>query len=339
MKSICHGLPHLRAFLTPEDALVLLKAFLAEAEFDFRTCRYDVTHNITLHMLISSLLVGLLFPALKPANEWVEWVHERIEEDFTSASFVTLDGYFGEGFSYQSVNQNLMFMALRYLKAAGRKVSPKLRRVCEKSFEFAAVITRTDGKCPEFGDANGQMAHEHYIAHHEMLHLAAAYFRREDFKAAAGSPYCEDPLEHNIWPMGVDGFRWWDSVKTPPRDCHVMVPHDLRASGFQFFGAGAGLDGHVGMFTCAATHNHGHHDFASIDLCGLGRPLLTDMGMTSSYGEEGYRDERLHNTVIPVRRKPLGPRLDRPDHQRTLFVIHRPDSQISGATPSYGRAW
>lgn len=327
-EKICHGLPHLRAALKPEDALVLLKGLVAEVEFNFRTCRYDVTHNITLHMLLPGLLVGLLFPALKPSGEWAGWVQKRIEEDFTSASFVTPDGYFGEGFSYQSVNQNLMLIALRYLKASGRKVSPKLRRVCERSFEFASTIVRADGQCPEFGDSHVQLIHEHYIAHHEVLHLAAAWFRREDFKAAAGSPYCEEPLEHNIWPMGLDGLAWYDSVPALPREGRVALPRDLRTSGFQFFGMGEGVDAHVGMLSCAAAHNHAHHDFASIEIYGLGRPLLTDGGMTS-YGEESYRDERAHNTIVPVRRKPMGPRLDRPDHQKTLYVIHRPEVQAT----------
>lgn len=327
-EKICHALPHLRAHLAPEDALVLLKGFLAEAEFNFRTCRYDVTHNITLHMLISSLLIGLLFPAFTLARQWVAWTQKRIEEDFTSPAFVTADGYYGEGFGYQCVNQNLMFIALRYLEASGRKVSPKLRQTCERSFEFASAILRTDGNCSNFGDAHGHMSHEHYIAHHEVLHLAATFFRREDFKAAAGSPYCEEPLEHNVWAMGTEGLAWWDGAAIPPRSNRVMIPHDLRKSGFQFFGLGEGLTGHAGMIACAATHNHAHYDFASIELYGLGRPLLTDTGMTS-YEEDSYRDEKAHNTVHPVRRKPMGPRLDRADHQKTFFVLHQPDIQAA----------
>ncbi len=118
LEKICHALPFLRTFLDAGDALILLKGFLAEAEFNFRSCRYDVTHNITLHMLLSCLLVGLLFPAFRPARQWVEWVQDRVEQDFTSRSFVTPDGYFGEGFAYQTVNQNLMFIALRYLQAS-----------------------------------------------------------------------------------------------------------------------------------------------------------------------------------------------------------------------------
>lgn len=320
-EKVCHGLPHLRASLSADEALLFAKALLAMAEFNYRTSRYDVTHNITLHMLTGCLLVGLCFPALKPAGQWVNVVQKRLEDDFAGEAFVSADGYYGEGFGYQHVNHNLIQVCVRYLQAAGRKVAPPLRRICEKSFEFAAAITRPDGNTPLLGDCHSQMAHEHYIQSHEMLHYAAAFFRRADFKAAAGSPYCEDPLEYNIWLMGLEGLAWWDSAKVPPRKSRRIEPHDFRASGLQFFGLGQGLAGHSGMLACARTHNHAHCDFGSIDLYGLGRPLLTDTAVTS-YGEDTYRSERAHNTVVPVRRHPLGPRLDRLDHARTLFVTH-----------------
>ena len=82
------------------------------------------------------------------------------------------------------------------------------------------------------------------------------------------------------------------------------------------------------MFACAAAHNHAHSDFGSIDLYGLGRPLLTDTSVTS-YAEDSYRGERAHNAVVPVRRAPLGPRLERPDHVKTLFFLHEPKIQAA----------
>jgi hypothetical protein len=327
-EKVCNGLPYLRADLSAAEALLFAKALLAMAEFNYRTCRHDVTHNITLHMLAGCLLVGLCFPALKPASQWVDFIQKRLEVDFASEAFVSADGYFGEGFGYQHVNHNLMQVCLRYLQAAGRKVAPRLRRTCERSFEFAAAITRADGNAPLLGDCHSQMLHEHYIQSHEMLHYAAAFFRRPDFKAAAGSPYCQDPLEYNIWLMGIEGLAWWDSVPMPLRKARRIEPHDLRASGLQFFGAGQGLAAHSGMFACARTHNHAHSDFGSIDLYGLGRPLLTDTSVTS-YGEDSYRSERAHSTLVPVRRHPLGPRLDRLDHARTLFVMHSPKIQAA----------
>jgi hypothetical protein len=327
-EKVCHALPYLRADLSAEEALLFAKALLAMAEFNFRTCRLDVPHNITLHMLAGCLLVGLCLPALKPARKWVRFIQRRLETDFAGRPFATPDGYMGEGFSYQNVNQNLMQVCLRYLLAAGRKVSPCLIKSCERSFEFAAAITRTDGKYPLFGDCHSHGSHEHYIHAHEMLHYAAAFFRRADFKAAAGSPYGEDPMEYNLWLMGLDGLAWWDATRVAPRSERRLRPHDMRASGFQFFGLGRGLNGHSGMFACAATHNHAHRDFGSIDLYGLGRPLLTDSSVTS-YGEDSYRSERAHNTVVPVRRSPLGPRLDRPDHVRALFVVHEQTIQAA----------
>jgi hypothetical protein len=327
-EKICHSLPYLRTDLSAVEALLFAKALLAMAEFNYRTCRYDVPHNITLHMLTGSLLVGLCFPAFKGAAEWVQTIQRRLETDFTSRAFVTPDGYFGEGFGYQNVNHNLVQVCLRYLLSAGRKVSPRLRRTCEQSFEFGASIVRPDGNVPLLGDCHSQMTHEHHIQQHEMLHYAATFFRRADFKAAAGSPYGETPLEYNLWLMGLKGLTWWDSVPPAERAKRQASPHDCRASGLQVLGLGEGLAAHSGLFACAATHNHAHSDFGSIDLYGLGRPLLTDSSVTS-YAEDSYRSERAHNTVVPVRRTPLGPRLDRPDHVKTLFVVQQPKIQAA----------
>ena len=120
----------------------------------------------------------------------------------------------------------------------------------------------------------------------------------------------------------------------PPRERRRIEPHDFRASGLQFFGLGQGLGAHSGMFACARTHNHAHSDFGSIDLYGLGRPLLTDSSVTS-YAEDSYRSERAHNTVVPVRRVPLGPRLDRLDHVRTHLRRALPEDPggLHGARP------
>ncbi len=327
-EKICHALPYLRGSLSAEEALLFAKGLLAMADFDFRTCRHDVCHNITLHMLTGALLVGLCLPALKPARRWVEAIQRRLEDDFCGPAFVSADGYFGEGLGYQNVNHNLMQVCLRYLRAAGRKVSPRLARVCERSFELAAAVTRADGHTPLLGDCHAQMPHELYIQTRDMLHYAAVYFRRPDFKAAAGSPYREDPLEYNVWLMGLEGLAWWDSLPGVERRCRAAGPHDLRASGLQVFGLGRGLEAHSGLLACARAHNHAHADFGHIDVYGLGRPLLTDSSVTS-YAENSYRSERAHNTVVPVRRQPLGPRLDRLDHARTLFVVHAPQIQAA----------
>jgi hypothetical protein len=171
------------------------------------------------------------------------------------------------------------------------------------------------------------MPNEHYIHQHEILHAAAAWFRRPDFKAAAGVPGNSDPLEYNVWLMGLAGFAWWDATAVPPHSQRELAGHDFRASGFQFFGAGRGLAAHYGMFACAAAHNHAHGDFGSIDLYGLGRPLLTDPSYV--YHTDRMHDATAHNALVAVRRRPLGPRLDRKDFQKTLFVAHRPDIQVA----------
>lgn len=320
-EKICHALPYLRVSLSPAEALLTAKALLALTEFAFRTCRWDVPSNITLHMLIAPLLVGLLLPAFRPAGEWVRWVRRRLAGDFATRPFATPEGYFGEGFGYQAVNHNLMFMALRYLSAAGRRPSAAMRRISEKGFELAAGMLRGDGKAPLLGDSYSQAVHEHYISAHEILHLAAAWFRRADLKAVAGTPHRETPLEYNVWLMGLGGLAWWDSIDAAPRQRRRARSVHFPRSGLHFLGLGCGVAAHHGMLAAAASHNHAHHDFGSIDLYGLGRALLTDPGVTGDWFVT--HSECSHNCAVPVRRRPLGPRLDGADHARTLFVFRR----------------
>lgn len=327
-QNLCHALPYLRPILPVADALALLKMLLALAEFNFRTCKHEVMFNIPLHMLTSCHLAALCLPQFKHSRTWAAWIGKRLLADCTGRPFATPDGYCGEGFGYQCVNHNLLLNNYRYMVAAGKRVPPPLRRMCEKTFEFACAITRNDGKYPLFGDAQPFYAHEHYIHTHEMLHLAAAVFRRPEFKAAAGGPGSPDPMEYNVWMMGVDGWRWWHGVPSQPAAARRARPHDFRRSGFQFFGLGAGTAAHSGMLACAATHNHAHRDFGSIDISGLGRPLLTDGG-AQSYSMDDYRSDRAHNTSVLVRREPLGPRIDNPDHVLTHFVVHTPTHQAA----------
>ena len=133
-------------------------------------------------------------------------------------------------------------------------------------------------------------------------------------------------MERNVWLMGSSGYQYWKSVSVCPRRDRPASFHSLPATGFHFFGMGRGLDAHYGMLAAAPTHNHAHHDFASIDISGYGRPLLTDPG-TPGYGVDDFRSDRAHNTSVLIRREPLGPRIDNDDHAFTVFSMNVPGLQ------------
>ncbi|MFH1377915.1 MAG: heparinase II/III family protein [Planctomycetota bacterium] len=329
IERICHSLPYLRSSLSPDEALLFLKALLACAEFCFRTCKHEVMFNIPLHMLTSSLITGLLFPEFSDSHKWVAWVMKRLGADCTRRPFMSSDGYTGEGFSYHTVNLNLMTLCRQYILASGRRLPSGFNNACIAAFEFCTKILRNDGKYPLFADSGSHNSHEHHIHAHEILHLGCALFRRPDFKNAAGCPSCETPMERNVWLMGESGYQYWKSVISIPRDQRPASFHPMPATGFHFFGMGQGLDAHYGMLAAAPTHNHAHHDFASIDISGYGRPLLTDPG-TPGYNVDDFRSDRAHNTSVLIRREPLGPRIDNDDHAFTVFA--KKDTYIQGAS-------
>ncbi len=326
--NICLALPYIRPDVAPEDALAITKGLLAIADFCFRTNRHDPMFNIPLHMITAGHFVGVSFPALKKSARWVRDIRRRLVADCTRRPFATREGYFGEGLGYQAVDQSLVLMNILLMEASGASTPARLRRASEASFYFSARIMRNDGKFPLFGDAKPQASWEHHINQHEILHLAAASFGCPDFKAAAGSPHREEPMEYNVWLMGKRGLEWWDSVGAAPRAQRRQEPHDLGGAGFQVLGAGCGTEAHYGLLACAATHNHAHHDFGSIDISGLGRPLLTDPGVCT-YAVDREVSERVHNTVALIRRRPSGPRIESLRRAATRFLIHRPDIQAA----------
>lgn len=325
VQNMNHALPFLRTKLSLREALMIAKALLAAADCCYRCVRLDVMFNIPLHLLTAAHTTGISFPEFKDSALWRRWAKKRLIVDLSGEPTASEDGYFREGFGYQRVNHCLMLMNMSYLRASGRGVPRKLRRVCEKTFEFASAVLRNDGKHAPYTDGATTAPHEHYIDSHEILHLAAALFRRRDFKAAAGSPYREDPLEYNVWLMGSKGYAWWKKARVPARSERVQRPADLGASGFQVLGGGKGLDAHQGILMYACNHNHAHHDVGSLDIYGLGRPLITERGTTCGYGDVFCymdTDERSHNVAALVRRRPSGPRLDSQRHARTLHVSH-----------------
>ena len=223
------------------------------AEFCYRTCRHDVTHNITLHMLAGCLLVGLCFPALKPAGQWVDFIQKRLEVDFASEAFVSAGRLLRRGVRLPA-RQPQPDAGLPALPAGGgpegrAPPAPDLRAVLRvrRRHHPRRRQRSAAGRLP-LADAPRAL---HPVARDAPLCrcvLPPARLQGGGRLALLRGPAGVQHLADGAWRASRGGTP----VPMPPRKVRRIEPHDLRASGLQFFGAGQGLAAHSGMFACAA---------------------------------------------------------------------------------------
>lgn len=325
------ALPLYRTLLSAEQKIYFAKMFLKIADFNYRAVSKDCQFNIPNHLMTTSHCISCVFPQFKKASIWKDWARNRIVNDFTSEYSATKDGYFREGIGYQNVVHNLLLKNIIFWKATGDKVPQKILKVSERSFEFATKILRLDGTFPLEADSGPYASHERHIVFHEMLHLAAVFFNRNDFLNMAGSPWKEEPKEILFWDLGWNGIQKWLRMKKQPRNARIQQPHDLRNSGFQILGTGKISDGHQGMLTYACNINHSHFDVGSIDIWGYGRPLITDPGFAgyNQISQAVDLSDRSHSLTMLSRVKPLGPRLEGNHFCPTNQVVHQKDIQYA----------
>lgn len=325
------SLPLYRTLLTAEQKVFFAKAFLKIADFNYRAISKDCQFNIPLHLITTSHCISCVFPQFIKSGIWKAWARNRIVNDFTCEYNATKDGYFREGIGYQNVVHNLILKNLIFWKATGDKIPKNILKVSEKSFEFATKILRLDGTFPIEADAGPYGSHERHIVYHELLHLAAVFYKRPDFIKAAGSPWKEEPSEILFWDMGWDGIQKWQKMKKAPRQKRIQLPHDLRHSGFQVIGKGDFSNCQQALLTYACNINHAHLDVGSIDIWGYGRPLITDPGFAgySAISQAVDISDRSHSLTMLSRVKPLGPRLEGNHHCPTSQVIHKNDIQYA----------
>ncbi len=326
----CIAMPFFRTHTDPDTRLFFCKALLVLADVCYRGVYNDFIFNIPLHFITAPNMIALCFPAFKDSRKWREWATTRLTEDCTCFPISTEDSYFREGLGYQTVNSNLIFRNVQFMKAADMEIPKPLWNLSRRSFDLFCAVLRKDGKYPRIGDAATVMPHEHQIEAHEILNVAAAFFNEPRYKANAGTPTSSLLLmERHIWDMGLDGYRTWRDLPDVPFEERKQEPYDLKRSGLQVLGAGKGTDSHYGMLAYTSDFNHAHSDICSINIYGLGRSLIADPGV-ATYSRPYYSKDQAaesHNVLHMVRFKPSGPRHITRKWTNTLFVMHKPRIQ------------
>lgn len=302
-------------------------AYMADmSELSFQGLHDDPPYNIPLHSLVGALGTAALFPQLKNAPRWKAHMDIALSEGgaYVSLPYANPDGYFGEGFSYQHVNQTLLAKCLALYRRGFEEglVPETLERQVAAGFEFTARSLKPDGTFFLLGDHGGRVSWEHEKDSHELLHLGAALFDRPDWKLRAGG--IRGVLPHVMLPlmMGLDGYRRWREMPGPDLGTREHKSVFFPSARFAHLKTGAGRERcHHGMLTASLSHNHAHNDCLGIAVYGFGRGLISDSGGRKG-GVPGRFDQpdeiSAHAACRLGHLYPRGPRHENIRHSRML---------------------
>jgi hypothetical protein len=279
--------------------------------------RYDgITSNHTLADYTGLLYLGLLFPELVDASDWVDVGTAGVVEcmEFQVAG----DGVdFENSIAYHRLVLE-MFLGCYVLCARNDCPLPDpYRHSLERMLEFVHHYTRPDGLAPLVGDTDDgrlQILSQYFAWHPQdhcyLLRIGAAMFGRPDFaEVAEGAP---GALEEAMWLLGPcagEGTVQRLGARLPRASCafpisgrYVMRHGDHYA---------LILADEVGT---AGLGNHKHNDIFSFELTVDGVPIFVDPGSfqyTSDLASrEAFRSTCAHNTLMVdgvEQNEPIGP--------------------------------
>lgn len=246
-------------------------------------------------------VIGLLLPELRGAETWLRTGRSILLEQIQKQ--VREDGSHIEQSSYYHRYATDFFLCAALLADRNGVSFPDgyLRRL-ERMIEFMLQTAWPSGLHPMTGDADGgrvlALTPHHPTDHRSTLSTAAVFFRRGDFREAAGRLH-----EETVWLMGGGAAAGFAELEpSPPPQALAISPE----AGIVTMRSGAGerrrmltFDaGPQGAGLCA----HGHADALSILCAADGTDWLVDPGTfayTSSHlWRDFFRSTRAHNTVV-----------------------------------------
>jgi hypothetical protein len=230
-----------------------------------------VGHNHNYFHALSLYQLATHFPELEGADEWRSRARLRISE--LMSEMVDPDGVSTEqSASYQLIAISLFTRADAYLRQFGDGFGGGERDLLLKMVQFAALLIRSDGTGPPFGDTayrNNLEGRLRQLTTDDLLTPWAAHILAEP---AVRSPSNSPP----------------DLVVLPHAGYVIMRP--ANQSGSHLF-ADFGLERRV----------HGHWDQLAFSYFSAGLDVLVDSGGPYEYGARGrgqFMAPHSHNTVV-----------------------------------------
>jgi heparan-sulfate lyase len=139
-------------------------------------------HNKAVIEAVGLLRLGIMFPELREAKQWVARAWELLEDNVPRQ--VTPEGVQREWSpSYHKLVASLLVQALAVARDNGHEAPPSLFGLTERMFDFWLAMTAPDGNAPMFGDT---MRSPGARPDPEPMRIAARLFARPELAAVAG---------------------------------------------------------------------------------------------------------------------------------------------------------
>ncbi len=250
--------------------------------------------NLTNHYLSNCfglLALGTLFAGSAEGARWLAEGRRRMIEEIGHQ--VLDDGvHYERSIGYHRLVLEMYLVALVLLERAGTPFPEQSRTAIERMAEFTRDYIPPAGTVPQLGDSDDGVilrlgADQELYDHRDTMALAAAIFRRSDFREAAGT-YSGAALLM----LGGEGFERIQAL--PPSA--PLGSRLYRAGGFAILRSrNLHLLADVGEIGL-----HGNNDTLSFTLSSPGGPVIVDPGTYCYTRDPALRDAlrstRAHNT-------------------------------------------
>ena len=260
-----------------------------------------LTTNHTISDYVGLVYVGLSFPELKEAKDWLDRGVAGLRREMEVQ--ICPDGVnYESSIAYHRLVAELLTSATLFLRLNGSRLPDIFLRRLEKMFEYILFYTQPDGKAPQVGDADdgrlhilGEYDHWDRTDHRYLLSIGAVLFGRGSFKRAAGGNW-----EEAFWLLGKEGWKKFTEMPEDSscpssrafvdggvyimrnKDCHMLVHAN-----------------HVGT---KGVGNHTHNDVLSFELYARDKAFIIDPGTytytADPHWRNTFRSTAYHNTVV-----------------------------------------
>jgi hypothetical protein len=261
--------------------------------------KYEVTSNHYLSNVVGLHLLASEFSDLKRGAEWQRWCREALETEINVQ--VHEEGTdFESAVPYHRLVTELFLASARLARLLGQPLSAAYETKLVRMIDFAAAVTRPDGRMPVIGDADDGRLHifsnlgcwDRQDCRH-LLAPGALLFGRPDLLAHAGPTA--------VWEAAWWGFDPADATTevAPASDVTRLFPAlglVVARCGLHYLAITNGAVGTRGF------GNHKHNELLSFEYHCNGVPVIVDPGSyvyTSDFAARNlFRGTAYHNTVM-----------------------------------------
>lgn len=257
-----------------------------------------ITSNHYLADLIGLFALGIACPFFREARAWRELALGELVREIERQVHPD-GGDYESSIPYHRLVTEMFLAATILCRRHGLTLPPAYLDRLERMLEFARWYTKPNGLAPQVGDADDGRLHilANYGAwdprdHRHLLATGGAFFRRDDFTAAAGNRG-----EEAVWLLPEEPPRPMSAEATAPGSrAYPESGVYLMRDGDRYCLVACGAVGTRGI------GNHKHNDLLSVEFHAGGQDFLVDPGSylytPDPAARNLFRSTAVHNTVM-----------------------------------------